>query len=40
MKIARLIASAPDAIDRVRLDAILEAHGLSEKWRNLLPTLR
>jgi len=40
MKIVRLLGSAPDAIDQVRLDRILETHGLLLKWREMQPTLK
>ena len=39
MKIARLLGSAPDAIDHTCLDRILEQHGLLLKWRQMQPTL-
>jgi hypothetical protein len=39
MKIARLLASAPDALDHARLDRILDTHGLLLKWRQMLPSL-
>lgn len=39
MKIARLLASAPHALDHVRLDRILEKHGLLLKWRQMQPSL-
>jgi hypothetical protein len=37
MKIARLLASAPEAVDHGRLEDVLERHGLLEAWRNLRP---
>jgi hypothetical protein len=39
MKIARLLASAPEAVDRRKLESILERHHLLETWRRLQPTL-
>lgn len=39
LKIARLLASAPDAIDHPELEEILRRHGLLEKWRELRPAL-
>ena len=35
MKIARLLTSAPDSLDRTRLDTILEKHGLLLKWQKM-----
>lgn len=40
MKIARLLASAPDALDHRRLEDILRRHGLLEAWKRLQPALR
>ena len=40
MKIARLLASAPDALDHRRLEDILRRHGLLEAWERLQPALR
>ena len=40
MKIARLLASAPEAINPERLDRILERHDLLLKWREMQPTLK
>lgn len=35
MKIERLLTSAPEALDRTRLDTILEKHGLLLKWQKM-----
>ena len=40
MKIARLLTSAPNAVDQTRLERTLERHGLLGKWREMEPTLR
>lgn len=37
MKIARLLASAPEAVDDRRLEDVLMRHGLLEAWRRLRP---
>jgi hypothetical protein len=37
MKIARLLASAPEAVDHRKLEDILARHGLVEAWRRLQP---
>jgi hypothetical protein len=39
MKIGRLLESAPDAVDPLKLEAILGRHGLLEAWRRLQPAL-
>lgn len=40
MKIARLLASAPDALDHRRLEDVLRRHRLLEAWERLRPWLR
>jgi hypothetical protein len=37
MKIARLLESAPGAVDLLKLEAILARHGLLDAWRRLRP---
>jgi hypothetical protein len=39
LKIERLLTSAPQALDRPRLERILEKHGLLLKWRQMQPSL-
>ncbi len=39
MKIARLLASAPEAVDQRKLESVLERHHLLEAWRRLQPAL-
>ena len=39
MKIARLLASAPEQIDRHKLEDILGRHGLLTEWQRLQPSL-
>lgn len=39
MKIARLLASVPEAVDRRKLQSVLERHQLLEAWRRLQPAL-
>jgi hypothetical protein len=39
MKIARLLASAPGAVDHRKLQTVLERHQLLEAWRRLQPAL-
>jgi hypothetical protein len=39
MKIARLLESAPEAIDQRKLEDTLRRHGLLEAWRRLQPAL-
>jgi hypothetical protein len=39
MKIARLLASAPEAVDHRKLESVLERHQLLEAWRRLQPAL-
>jgi hypothetical protein len=39
MKIARLLASAPEAVDRRKLESVLERHDLLGAWRRLQPAL-
>lgn len=37
MKIARLLGSAPEAVDHRKLQEVLARHGLVEAWRRLQP---
>ena len=37
MKIARLLASAPECVDHRKLEDVLARHGLVEAWRRLRP---
>jgi hypothetical protein len=39
MKIARLLESAPDAVDHLKLEGILGRNGLLDAWRRLQPAL-
>lgn len=39
MKIAHLLASAPQVLDRRKLESLLERHHLLEAWRRLQPEL-
>ncbi len=39
MKIARLLESAPEAIDQRKLEDTLRRHGLLVPWRRLQPAL-
>ena len=39
MKILHLLESAPAALDRDRLDAILQRHGLADRWRKFEDSL-
>ena len=39
MKIAHLLASAPEALDHRKLQSILGRHGLVEAWKRLQPAL-
>ena len=39
MKVARLLQSAPDAVDHLKLESILGRHGLLDAWRRLQPAL-
>jgi hypothetical protein len=39
LKIARLLESAPDAVDHLKLEGILGRHGLFDAWRRLQPAL-
>jgi hypothetical protein len=39
MKIAHLLASAPEALDHRKLESILGRHDLLEAWRRLQPAL-
>ncbi len=39
MKIARLLASAPESVDHRKLEDVLARHGLVEAWKRLEPAL-